>query len=159
VGWVSGGRYHAQIVSVKDNTSAAPPLVVQQALGDFLQGGGYQHHLRRFRRRAKEQVAETMHFLEERFPRGTTARSPHGGHLLWVKLPDGCSATELAMRASEEGIRIAPGPMFSPHGDFRDYIRLNCGYPLDAARRPVLERIAELASGLCANHSLCGSGR
>jgi DNA-binding transcriptional MocR family regulator len=100
--------------------------------------------LRRFRRRAKEQVAEIREHLLECFPPGTTAKIPEGGHVLWVKLPDACSATDLAVRASRGGIQITPGPLFSPHGDFRNYIRVNCGFPLDIERRAVLARIAEL---------------
>ncbi|WP_144140821.1 PLP-dependent aminotransferase family protein [Paraburkholderia sp. BCC1884] len=148
LGWVAGGRYHQSIVSIKGNTSATPPLVVQRALGDFLQGGGYQHHLRRFRRRAKAQVLETLAYIQEQFPSGTSARLPDGGYLLWVRLPDSRSATELAMCASSEGIRIAPGPMFSPMGKFRDYVRINCGFQLDAPRRAVLRRIADIATAL-----------
>jgi DNA-binding transcriptional MocR family regulator len=146
LGWVSGGRHHESIVSMKGNSSATPALVVQNAIGDFLQGGGYQHHLRRFRRRAKAHVAETLEFIEEHFPEGTRARFPDGGYLLWVALPPAQSATELAMRASSEGIRLAPGPMFSPISGFRNYLRINCGHPLDAARQSILKRVADIAS-------------
>ena len=59
--------------------------------------------------------------------------------MLWVQLPDGIDALDLAERALARGITVSPGPLFSPGGGHRSCLRLNCGHPwtprLDAAVR------------------------
>jgi DNA-binding transcriptional MocR family regulator len=39
---------------------------------------------------------------------------------------------ELVKRARAAGIRIAPGPPFSPQGGHQNFIRIHCGNPWDA---------------------------
>lgn len=144
VGWVAGGRRHREIVALKRAMSIGQPLIIQEAMGEFLEGGSYQHHLRRLRKQCYTQVRETVEYLREHAPRGTFAHEPDGGYLLWLGLPDGLSAVSLARRAYREGITIAPGPLFAPGGGFDDQIRLNCGHPLDDRRRSALGRLANL---------------
>ena len=46
-----------------------------------------------------------------------------------VQLPATVDAVKLSVQARHAGISIAPGPLFSPGGDFKHFIRINCGYP------------------------------
>jgi DNA-binding transcriptional MocR family regulator len=147
LGWLAGGRRHREIVALKRAMSVGQPLVIQEAVGEFLQGGGYQHHLRRLRKRCRAQVRETVDSLRSHAPHGTFVREPDGGYLLWVQLPPGVSATALATRARREGIAVAPGTLFAPDGGFDDHVRLNCGYPLDERRRAALLRLADMMTG------------
>ena len=41
----------------------------------------------------------------------------------------GLDSLDLYDRAVAEGIHIAPGPLFSASGGFRDHLRLNTGFP------------------------------
>jgi DNA-binding transcriptional MocR family regulator len=50
---------------------------------------------------------------------------PAGGIFLWVRLPDGADAVDLARRAVAENIVLAPGPVFSTSGGWRDHMRFN----------------------------------
>ena len=50
---------------------------------------------------------------------------PECGMSLWVRLPDGRDAAELARAALDEQIVLAPGAVFSPTGGWHDYLRLN----------------------------------
>jgi DNA-binding transcriptional MocR family regulator len=144
VGWVAGGQRHREIVSLKRAMSVGQPLIIQEAIGEFLEGGSYQHHLRRLRKQCCIQVRETVEYIREHAPRGTFVREPDGGYLLWIRLPSGLSAMPLARRAYREGITVAPGPLFAPGGAFDDHIRLNCGNPLDERRRSALGRLINL---------------
>ena len=56
------------------------------------------------------------------------SRAPEGKHVLWVQVPD-LDSLDLYDRAVAEGIHIAPGPLFSASGGFRDHLRLNTGFP------------------------------
>ncbi|MBN3729038.1 aminotransferase-like domain-containing protein, partial [Burkholderia sp. Ac-20379] len=56
LGWVSGGRFHRAIVELKRTMSIGQPLIIQEAVGQFLDGGGYRHHLRRLRAQCRAQL-------------------------------------------------------------------------------------------------------
>ena len=52
-------------------------------------------------------------------------------------------------RAAAEGVHIAPGPLFSASGGFRDHLRLNTGFPWTdqiEAQVTALGRLVRLAS-------------
>jgi DNA-binding transcriptional MocR family regulator len=47
--------------------------------------------------------------------------------VLWVELPEHANTLNLQQHALEEGISIAPGPLFSSTERFQRYLRVNCG--------------------------------
>ena len=49
-------------------------------------------------------------------------------------------------QASQLGISIAPGPMFSASRAFGHCLRLNCGHPLDARVDSALLTLGRLAA-------------
>ncbi|WP_169732936.1 aminotransferase-like domain-containing protein [Haloechinothrix halophila] len=49
---------------------------------------------------------------------------PRGGLFVWARLPHG-SATELAVRASQNGVSVLHGPATSPIGRFDDHVRIS----------------------------------
>jgi DNA-binding transcriptional MocR family regulator len=100
---------------------------VQVGLARYLDQGGYERHLRRLRATLQAQRDAMGAALSDHFPEGTEATRPQGGYFLWVKLPAGCDALELHAQAAAQGIRFAPGPMFSATREFRDCLRLNYG--------------------------------
>jgi DNA-binding transcriptional MocR family regulator len=53
--------------------------------------------------------------------------SPEGGFVVWVRMPERVDSIALYGQALKAGIMIAPGPMFSPRGRFRNFVRLNAG--------------------------------
>ena len=48
------------------------------------------------------------------------------------------------------GIRIAPGPMFSPTGGYRNFIRLNTGFPWRPSTERQIERLGQLVAASAA---------
>ena len=55
-------------------------------------------------------------------------------------------ALQLHRQALEQGISIAPGPIFSAKREFGHCIRLNFGHPIDARLRAAVATLARLAS-------------
>jgi DNA-binding transcriptional MocR family regulator len=47
--------------------------------------------------------------------------------VLWVQLPGKADAVRLHDRSFAAGVSIAPRPIFSIDGKFRDFVRLNSG--------------------------------
>jgi DNA-binding transcriptional MocR family regulator len=69
---------------------------------------------------------------------------PHGGYMLWLQLPQSVKAMELHALASERGISIAPGPMFSATHAFQNCVRLNFGHPWDARFENAIRALAQI---------------
>ena len=67
--------------------------------------------------------------LRERLP-DWRFRMPQGGLSFWVQLPH-VSAVALVAAAEAQDMLLVPGPTFSAHGGFADFVRLPFGQSLD----------------------------
>src|SRR4029077_9187377 len=56
VGWVAPGRFKQKLEFLKYVNTSASPSLPQMAIAEFLQNGGYDHHLRRIRKFYAEQM-------------------------------------------------------------------------------------------------------
>lgn len=61
----------------------------------------------------KEHRDELVAALREHFPE-SEFQEPSGGYFLWVKLPVGTNASELAIAAEAQGVSVFPGHLFYP---------------------------------------------
>jgi DNA-binding transcriptional MocR family regulator len=129
VGWTVPGRFRDEVERLKFAQTIATPTLPQMAIADFVESGGYDHHLRQLRRRLGAQVRRVSEAIAEHFPPGTRVSRPAGGFVLWVEMPPGTSALDLHARALARDISIAPGPLFSAKPRFANFIRINCGHP------------------------------
>jgi DNA-binding transcriptional MocR family regulator len=129
VGWMMPGRFLEKAKGLKFTSSGATATLPQLTLADYMANGGYDHHLRALRRALKRQMEQISHTVAETFPREIKMTRPSGGLVLWVELPARIDALRLHTKALAEKISIAPGPMFSPRQNFRNFIRLSCGEP------------------------------
>lgn len=149
VGWAAPGRFREQVEQLKFAQSVATPTLPQMAIADFVENGGYDHHLRQLRRRLASQVERVSEAVAEHFPAGTRATRPAGGFVLWLELPPGVNALELHARALAAGISIAPGPIFSAKPRFANCIRLSCGYPWCDIMDHSIRTLGRMATELC----------
>jgi DNA-binding transcriptional MocR family regulator len=129
VGWVLPGRYQAELELLKLVVNQATPTAAQLAIASFVDSGGLDRHLRRVRHMYAEQMERAIDAVLSCFPPGTRTTRPQGGHVLWVQLPEQADALALYHAAAAVGISFAPGPMFSASGGYRDFLRLNTGFP------------------------------
>ncbi|HZR16424.1 MAG TPA: PLP-dependent aminotransferase family protein [Verrucomicrobiae bacterium] len=129
VGWVAPGRFQAQVEFLKFVSTAASPSLPQMAIAEFLQNGGFDHHLRKIRRFYSDQMQCMSAAVSRYFPPGTRATRPSGGMCLWVELPAKVNALTVYHQAMAAKISTAPGPIFSAKRKFQNFIRLNFGNP------------------------------
>ncbi len=144
LGWMLAGRWQARIEMLKYTQSRYGEELPQIVVAQFLAGAGCERHLRQFRQalgRQREQVAEAV---AAHFPLGTRASLPDGGLLLWVQLPEGVSSDLVFEAALAQGIKLAPGSMFSNSTRFRDCIRLSCGQPHGPEIEQALRTVGEI---------------
>ena len=146
VGWMEGGRFQRELAELKFCSSVAQPALLAEALGVFLDGGGYTQHLRRLRRLYAGQVDRLRSLIDASFPAGTHATRPTGGFLLWVELPAGCDTNRLFDDALARGIGITPGGLYSPSGRYTRHLRLSGCYPFTERHLHALATLGELAT-------------
>lgn len=145
VGWAVPGRYQNEFEHLKLVVNQASPTAPQVAMAAFVESGGFERHLRRVRKLYAEQMHQMIEAVDRAFPSGTRHTDPRGGHVLWIQVP-GLDSLELYERAVERGIHIAPGPLFSASGGFRDHLRLNTGFPWTEQIDAQITTLGELAA-------------
>jgi len=128
VGWIAAGRFQEQIERGKMLANVATSSPPQLAIAEFLANGGYDHHLRSIRRVYAQKVAQMADAIGRCFPEGTRVTRPRGGFVLWVEMPEQCDSIRLYERAHLQGISVAPGPLFSATGKYRNCVRLNAAF-------------------------------
>lgn len=144
IGWTAPGRFVQAVARQKLTLSIATNAPAQAALAQYLDGVGYDKHLRQLRHGLALQRDRMAEAIARHFPPGTRATRPEGGYFLWLELPPGCDAWALYQRALQHGISLAPGPLFSatPTGSaFAHCLRLNYGIAWDAATEAALQQL------------------
>jgi DNA-binding transcriptional MocR family regulator len=138
--WIEG------LADLRIATSMAGSPLAANLLHAVLTDGSYRRHVDCVRTRLARAAARVAKCL-----RATGIEpwvDPAAGIFLWARLPDGVDAVELARRAITEGIVLAPGPVFSTSGGWRDHMRFNVAMSDDdrlyaflkkAVSRPLLE--------------------
>ena len=153
IGWMEAGRFGKAVSRLKFSASVAQPAILGEALGLFLETGGYSQHLRRLRRINAAQVDRLRGLIDDAFPEGTRATSPTGGFLVWVELPEGCNADILFDEAFERRITITPGNLFSPSGRHTRHLRLSAGHHFTDRHVHALMSLGELAKAQVGHRS------
>lgn len=127
-------------LQIATNFAGASPIATELIAG-VLAGGGYRRHLDELRRRlvhAREEVAGRLANL------GLVPwLMPRGGFYLWCRLPDGLDSSEVAQRAMEEKVVLAPGNVFSVSRSASSFMRFNVAQMADGRTYSVLRRAME----------------
>lgn len=144
LGWLTGGRWHARIEMLKYVQSRSHEALSQHAMAAFLASSACDRHLARLRRALRRQRQQTAEAIARHFPAGTTVHVPEGGMMLWVGLPEGASADPLFDAGLAQGLRIAPGSLFTNSDRCDGFLRVSCGRPFDAEVDDAIGRLAAL---------------
>lgn len=148
VGWAAPGRWQSEIEWLQFTTSVGVGTLSQMVVAQFLESGGYDHHLRRIRREYARSVTLMSQAVMSYFPPGTRLTRPSGGLVIWVQLPERVDSLELYKLALQGGITLTPGYLFSATSQFRNFIRLNAAewsYSIERALERLGDMVAELA--------------
>jgi DNA-binding transcriptional MocR family regulator len=126
------------------STSSLP----QAGLAEYLKHGGYERHLRGFRQRLSEALGAMTNAVTAYFPAGCRITRPQGGYMLWVEMPESIDTLRLHRLALTEGISIAPGPLFSVRGKYKNFVRLNYGHFDAKSTVNAVRTLGRLSAGL-----------
>jgi DNA-binding transcriptional MocR family regulator len=149
VGYIAAGRLHSKAVALKTVNTLSGTTLSVLAVAEFLRNGGYDRYLRSVRQAYRHQVDRMREAIVESFPEGIGLSRPQGSFLLWCELPAKVDSLALVKQARAAGISIAPGPLFSPNGGFRNFIRLSCGHPWNARIERSIGVLGHLVQRMC----------
>jgi DNA-binding transcriptional MocR family regulator len=144
IGWTSAGRFTDKVQRLKLMTTLSASIPVQAGIADYLQHGGYDKHLRKLRGALNQQLSEMDNAIRRWLPEGVRRTHPAGGYFLWLELPEAIDAMELHRLAIEQGISLAPGPIFSATHAFEHYVRINFGHPWSSKIDDAIRVLGEL---------------
>jgi len=146
LGWVAAGRFAAEVQKRKIATSISTSLPMQDGIALYLRQEGYDAHLTKLRSTLAAQQTELLASLQRHFPNGYRVTRPEGGYFVWVELPRGVDSLEVHRLALEQGISIAPGPIFSPRREFKNCVRLNYGHPWTPELDRAIAKLGQLVA-------------
>jgi DNA-binding transcriptional MocR family regulator len=106
------GRAFDALLPLKHATDLGGSPVLQAALADFVESGGYDRHLVKVRRALLARRDVALETLAAEMPDGVRWTTPEGGLQLWVDLPGGIDTAELLPDAVRAGVLFAPGFQF-----------------------------------------------
>ncbi|MFT3788229.1 MAG: PLP-dependent aminotransferase family protein [Tepidisphaeraceae bacterium] len=149
IGWCAPGKWREKVEKLKFCTSIAAPTLSQQVIARYLeQGGSFDRYLRRVTRLYQQHTCTAASKIIASFPPGTRVTMPKGGYVVWVEMPKSVDSMKLYERCLPDGICIAPGPMFSPSGRYRNFVRLSFASPWSAQVERWIETIGTHAKAL-----------
>jgi DNA-binding transcriptional MocR family regulator len=144
VGWIRAPALASRLAEIKLRTSMETCRLAQGGLADFVATKDHRRHLSALRAALEKRIDEHIDLLAGILPEGSSVRRPSGGCLLWIRLPEGTDATSVFERSAGKGFIAAPGELFSSNPFFRNYIRINAGWKLDAKRAKALACLGDL---------------
>ncbi|KAA2223344.1 aminotransferase-like domain-containing protein [Chryseobacterium sediminis] len=148
IGWCAAGRFTEQVIKLKAVTNVATASIVQSSLLQLLKTGAYDRHLRKLRPELHRLMLLTFQAIEKYFPPDIRMSRPEGGLVVWIELPAHIDAFELQKKAIDQFVNFAPGPLFSNHGDYRNYIRISCNNLWNDKVENALKRLGDIIKSM-----------
>ena len=136
IGWAIPGKYLKQVIQLKVSNSMAGATLPALTASRYLEMGIFDRHLRQMRRYYKEQRDYFLRLASEHLPKNIRLTHPQGGYVIWLELSKDIDSMKLYEDALSKKISIAPGPLFSASGQYKNFIRINYG----KASKPELEK-------------------
>lgn len=153
IGWCAAGRFTEQVTQLKAVTNVATASIIQSSLLQLLKTGAYDRHLRKLRPELHRLMLLTIQTIEKYFPADIRMSRPEGGLVLWIELPSHIDSFELQKKAIDQFVNFAPGPLFSNHGDYRNYIRISCNNVWNVKVENALKRLGSIIKSIELNHN------
>lgn len=125
IGWLAAPRDAIGRLSfLKQITDWNTSLLLQGALNEFCRRGMLARHLRRVVAIYRVRRDAMIDALRRHFPKEARWTEPQGGLVVWVTLPPGVSADEVALRSHERGVLVGRGDLFYVGGGTHNNLRL-----------------------------------
>jgi 2-aminoadipate transaminase len=122
MGWAHGPKGLIDRLQMFKFEGGSGPFLTH-LVAQFAAGGRLERHIAELRAHYAAKCDLMAAALRREVPAGQFVL-PDGGFFIWLRLPDGVSASDLAPVALRRGVEILPGPRCFADGSGEDYIRL-----------------------------------
>jgi DNA-binding transcriptional MocR family regulator len=130
---VARGPARARIETDRTINDLYVSAVLQAAALEVVSAPGRAAHLRSAQTQLRARRDDLARLVTRHLPEGALTRVPAGGLNLWLRLPAGAAATEVAERCALAGLLVSPGDEWFPTEPTGPFLRLNYAGP-DPAR-------------------------
>jgi len=125
IGWIAAPREMTQrLVHLKKITDYSTSLLLQAALHEFCIHGDLDRHLLNVVDKYRERRDAMLAAMKRSFPAEARWSRPKGGLVVWVTLPPGVDADEVAADAQSRGVLVGRGDLFHLDGGMKQNLRL-----------------------------------
>jgi DNA-binding transcriptional MocR family regulator len=126
LGWCLPGRFKDIYTNQRKIRTLGHNQPMQLALADYIGNGYYSSHLKKVNRILSIHCAEYVDYLQQQLPEQTDIFAPHGGLVLWIRIPN-INSEKLTKVLFNQGVYIKQGNLFSTTVLYQDCIRINMG--------------------------------
>lgn len=127
VGWLIPGKFEEKAKRIKRAQSCSSPMLQQWTLTDYLLSGDYDRHLQVLRKTLRYNCERMRALIAEHFPDEVCISKPKGGSVLWVRCRSHVDTSHFFTQAIKQGVSFAPGQIFSPSGQYKNFMRISYG--------------------------------
>lgn len=125
IGYCAAGRFTYDVARVKSMLNYSTSTFNQRVVFQLLNSGRFERHLLKFRLEMNKNLNRYTALIRQHFPDGTKLTQPGGGLYIWVELPGTVNTSHFLEKAIEQGVSYAPGEIFSPKGNYTNYLRIS----------------------------------
>ncbi|XDD50428.1 PLP-dependent aminotransferase family protein [Leptospira sp. WS92.C1] len=147
VGWILPGKRGPELLKELKLSRLALPSIPQIALSEYLKTS-FEKNIKTLRRDLFSNLTRIRESVLKNFPESVSVTNPQGGLVFWIELPQKTDSFLLQNEAWKHNISIAPGPIFSGTGNFRNFLRLSGGIRLTSKVEEKIKTLGKLIHGL-----------
>ncbi len=140
---VAAPQLAANLTHMKLMSGGVTSELFEQIVYRMFSEGTYAKHRKRVIQRLLEAGGRVEQWLKRS---GCEVSMPYdGGMFIWARLPTGVNGEQLAQRALEQGMVLAPGALFGNDPAHRDWMRFNVAHSDGPQVQQVFERLMQTA--------------
>ncbi|WP_322627675.1 PLP-dependent aminotransferase family protein, partial [Aedoeadaptatus coxii] len=126
VGWFNAApKVLEKFNMVKQGADLQTSTTTQMILSQFLDDNDLEAHIDKIIEVYGKRKNVMVDAMKKYFPEKVTYTNPEGGLFLWVTLPEGLNARDIAVKAIEKKVAFVPGGAFYPDSPEENHFRLN----------------------------------
>lgn len=126
VGWFNAApKVLEKFNLVKQGADLQTSTTTQMILSQFLDDNDLEAHIDEIIKVYGKRKNVMVDAMKKYFPEEVTFTNPEGGLFLWVTLPEGLNARDIAVKAIEQKVAFVPGGAFYPESPEENHFRLN----------------------------------
>ncbi len=126
LGWVCASpEILSKYVMIKQGADLQSSTISQMQTAKLLQTFDIEGHIQKIIDLYSKRKNLMVSMMEKEFPSNVTWTNPEGGLFLWVMLPEGANARDIAVKGLEQKVAYVPGGSFYPNGGHENCFRMN----------------------------------